>query len=171
MPVPVIMPKLGMTMERGTIIKWLKRPGERVRSGEALLEIETDKSLMQVEAEASGVLLAIARNEGAEVPVTETIGWIGNPDEAVPGSCPATVRGPRVAATPAARRTASEVGVSLAAILGSGPLGAVTSADVRIAIGAAARETDNAAVVATSPLAAPPDRTRRPLTTATHFPP
>ena len=70
----VIMPKAGMAMETGTIIRWLKREGDAVAVGEPLLEIETDKVSMEVEAEAAGVLLRIIRGNGEEVPVTETIG-------------------------------------------------------------------------------------------------
>ena len=80
----VIMPKAGMAMERGTIIRWLKAEGDAVAVGEPLLEIETDKVAMEVEAEAAGVLLRITRGEGEEVPVTETIGYIGAAGETVP---------------------------------------------------------------------------------------
>ncbi|MFW6223953.1 MAG: biotin/lipoyl-containing protein, partial [Spirochaetota bacterium] len=80
----VIMPKAGMAMEEGQIIRWLKQEGDSVETGEAILEIETDKVAMEVEAERSGVLLKITRGEGETVPVTETIGYIGDKGEAVP---------------------------------------------------------------------------------------
>jgi pyruvate dehydrogenase E2 component (dihydrolipoamide acetyltransferase) len=84
MPTPVIMPKAGMAMESGVIHRWHKRPGDPVGKGDLLLEIETDKVTMEVESEASGVLLATLYPEGATVAVIETIAWIGAPGEAVP---------------------------------------------------------------------------------------
>jgi pyruvate dehydrogenase E2 component (dihydrolipoamide acetyltransferase) len=80
----VIMPKAGMAMETGTIIQWLKEPGEPVEAGEILLEIETDKVSMEVEAEVSGILLGITHNAGDVVPVTQTIGYIGKAGENMP---------------------------------------------------------------------------------------
>ncbi|MFW6338491.1 MAG: biotin/lipoyl-containing protein, partial [Alkalispirochaetaceae bacterium] len=59
MATEVIMPKAGMAMEKGTVIQWFKKPGEYVEAGEPLLEIETDKVAMEVEAEVSGYLLEI----------------------------------------------------------------------------------------------------------------
>ena len=84
MAIEIIMPKAGMAMETGTIIRWLKRPGDTIETGEAILEIETDKVGMEVEAEGSGVLLGIIHDAGAEVPVTEPIGYIGRAGEAMP---------------------------------------------------------------------------------------
>ena len=80
----VIMPKAGMAMEEGQIIRWLKQEGDKVETGEAILEIETDKVAMEVEAERSGVLLKITRGDGETVPVTEPIGYIGDEGEEVP---------------------------------------------------------------------------------------
>ncbi len=71
-------------METGVIRRWLKRPGDTVAVGEPLLEIETDKVTMEVEAEASGTLLAALHPEGATVPVTETVAWLGQPGETPP---------------------------------------------------------------------------------------
>jgi len=80
----VIMPKAGMAMETGTIIQWLKNEGDTVSTGEALLEIETDKVAMEVEAENDGVLLKILKGAGEVVPVTRTIAYIGEKGEQVP---------------------------------------------------------------------------------------
>ncbi len=80
----VIMPKLGLQMTTGTITKWLKNEGESIRQGEVLLTIESDKSTMDVEAPCTGTLLKIVRAEGAEVPVTEVIAYIGEPGETPP---------------------------------------------------------------------------------------
>jgi len=79
----VIMPKLGMAMETGKIIKWLKEEGERVEAGEPLLEIETDKVNMEVEAMNSGTLIKKHAREGDIVPVAQTIGYIGEQGESV----------------------------------------------------------------------------------------
>jgi pyruvate dehydrogenase E2 component (dihydrolipoamide acetyltransferase) len=78
----VKLPRLGQGMESGTIVKWLKGEGERVEKGEPLYELDTDKVTQEVEAEASGVLLKIAVNEG-EVPVGRTIAVIGESGEEV----------------------------------------------------------------------------------------
>jgi pyruvate/2-oxoglutarate dehydrogenase complex dihydrolipoamide acyltransferase (E2) component len=80
----VIMPKLGPDMETGTIQKWLKKEGQKVESGEPLLEIMTDKVIMEIEATTSGYLKKIISSEGEEVPVTEIIAYIGEKDEQIP---------------------------------------------------------------------------------------
>jgi len=77
------MPKAGMAMEEGKVIRWLIKEGEQVTKGEPLIEIETDKVNMDIEAAASGTLLKIIAQEGDVVPVTHTIGYIGKPGEAI----------------------------------------------------------------------------------------
>jgi len=74
----VILPKMGMSMEEGTILRWLKKPGETVEKGEPLLEIATDKVEMEIEAPESGILLSVLVPEGQTVPVTSLIGIIGD---------------------------------------------------------------------------------------------
>jgi len=80
----VIMPKLGPDMESGIIEKWLKKEGQKIESGEPLLEIMTDKVTMEIEATASGYLKKILCPEGEQVPVTETIAFIGEKNEKFP---------------------------------------------------------------------------------------
>ena len=80
----VVMPKAGIAMEFGTIVRWLKKEGDEIAAGEPLMEIETDKLAMEIEAETSGTLLKIVRGDGEEVPVTIVVGYIGKPGEAVP---------------------------------------------------------------------------------------
>jgi pyruvate dehydrogenase E2 component (dihydrolipoamide acetyltransferase) len=138
MATKVIMPKAGMAMEEGVLVAWLKKVGDPVKSGEAIAEIETDKAIMDLEAELDGILIAIVRQAGEHVPVTQTIAWIGKAGESVPealssAAVPATegsahkraqseavIVAPgsdgRLAATPAARRLASEAGMELASI-------------------------------------------------------
>jgi len=77
----VIMPKLGFNMDKGTVVKWLVREGDLVKEQDEILEIETDKTVMPVEAQTSGVLRKILVTEGDEVPVTLPIAIIGDKDE------------------------------------------------------------------------------------------
>lgn len=83
MAVEIIMPKLGVDMQEGEIIEWKKQVGDTVNEGDVLLEINSDKTNMEIEAEDSGVLLKIVRQEGDVVPVTEVIGYIGAEGEIV----------------------------------------------------------------------------------------
>jgi pyruvate dehydrogenase E2 component (dihydrolipoamide acetyltransferase) len=94
MATEVKLPRLGQGMESGTIVKWLKSEGEAVEKGEPLYELDTDKVTQEVEAEASGVLLRIAVTEG-EVPVGETIGFIGNEGEEAPASAEKPAEAPK----------------------------------------------------------------------------
>src|SRR5680860_608075 len=77
----IIMPKLGFDMDKGTIMKWLVREGDLVKEQDEILEIETDKTVMPVEAQTSGILRKILVAEGEEVPVTLPIAIIGDKDE------------------------------------------------------------------------------------------
>ncbi|MGT2785191.1 dihydrolipoyl dehydrogenase [Streptococcus merionis] len=79
----VIMPKLGVDMQEGEIIEWKKQVGDVVNEGDILLEIMSDKTNMELEAEDSGVLLKIVRGDGETVPVTEVIAYIGAEGESV----------------------------------------------------------------------------------------
>ncbi len=144
MATAIIMPKAGMAMEEGTIVKWLKAEGDRVEQGEPLLEILTDKVNMEVEAQISGILIKILKEEGEVVPVIRTIGYIGEAGEAVPESalyprhsgvgCLTDEEGEAVpgrpAATPAAKRTAAERKINLSQVKGSGPRGEIRARDV-----------------------------------------
>ncbi len=73
----VIMPKAGMDMKEGVIIRWLANVGDAVKEGEGLLEIETDKVTMEVESPVDGVLLARYFEDGATVPVVTVIAHVG----------------------------------------------------------------------------------------------
>ena len=84
MPTNVIMPALGVAQQTGTLLKWLKAEGQSVTKGEPLMEIETDKSTVEIEAAASGILTRIAAKAGDEVPVGQTIALILAPGEALP---------------------------------------------------------------------------------------
>jgi pyruvate dehydrogenase E2 component (dihydrolipoamide acetyltransferase) len=127
----VIMPALGMNQDTGRLVAWLRAEGDVVAKGEPIMEIETDKATVEVEAPADGVLSGISAREGDEVPVGHRVAMILVGGEAPPAATPATPALP--AASPLARRLAREAGVEVAGLRGSGPGGAVKAADVRAA--------------------------------------
>jgi pyruvate dehydrogenase E2 component (dihydrolipoamide acetyltransferase) len=102
MATSVVMPALEMAQETGKIVSWLKKEGETVRKGEVLLEVETDKAVVEVEAIADGILTGVKSREGDVVPVGQTIAWLVAPGEQPPADSPT--------AAPAARATTSTVG-------------------------------------------------------------
>ena len=77
----VIMPQMGSDMTAGIIQAWLKREGDTVEKGEPLVQIETEKAVVEIEAPATGIVRVIYASEGSEVPVTEVIAIIADPDE------------------------------------------------------------------------------------------
>ncbi|MGZ4394754.1 MAG: dihydrolipoamide acetyltransferase family protein [Gaiellaceae bacterium] len=131
MPTDVIMPALGMAQETGRLLRWLKADGDTVVKGEPLMEVETDKVTVEVEAEVDGTLAAIRAAEGDDVQVGSTVAVILAAGEERPLAAvepqPAMRRG---LASPKARRMAAELGVDLAGVQGSGPRGAVVAGDL-----------------------------------------
>ncbi|HKB94819.1 MAG TPA: dihydrolipoamide acetyltransferase family protein [Gaiellaceae bacterium] len=127
MPVDVIMPALGMAQDTGKVLRWLKQDGASVVKGEPLLEVETDKVTVEIEAPANGTLAGLAVPEGAEVPVGSVIAFV-LVDGEQGAAAPAPPRRPL--ASPKARRLAEARGVDLAAVAGSGPGGAVVAGDI-----------------------------------------
>jgi pyruvate dehydrogenase E2 component (dihydrolipoamide acetyltransferase) len=162
----VVMPALEMAQETGKLIAWRKQEGDRVTKGEPLLEIETDKAVVEVEAPADGILAGITASAGADIPVGQTIGWIVAPGEKPPADGPAAAApgaravtqskseaaGAVVTAMPAqavavataakispkARRLAKELGVEVSILRGSGPGGEILASDVQAAAAAPA---------------------------------
>ena len=153
MAVEVIMPKAGSEMEEGEIVQWFKNEGDHVEEGEVLLEIVTDKVNMEVEAESTGTLLKILAQAGDVVPVVQTIAWIGEPGEKIPGASESGEVAPAetiiekkvdytpvkevekvdysgLRATPAARAYARKKGIDLSKVKGSGPKGRIHKDDV-----------------------------------------
>ncbi len=134
MSAELTMPKLSDSEADVVIIRWLKVPGEGFRRGEALMEVETDKATVVYEAEDEGTLEAILVSEGESAVVGQPIARLAGRAEQRPaggasnGSPPA---GARPNATPVARRTAVELGVSLHGLAGTGPGGRITMEDVR----------------------------------------
>jgi pyruvate dehydrogenase E2 component (dihydrolipoamide acetyltransferase) len=137
MAISVVMPALEMAQETGKLLAWRKKEGDAVIKGEPLLEIETDKVVLEVEAPADGILAAVTSFEGAEVPVGQTIAWIVAPGEAPPTTITAApsaravtaADGPKI--SPKARRLAKELSVDLTSVRGTGPDGVVTGEDVQ----------------------------------------
>jgi pyruvate dehydrogenase E2 component (dihydrolipoamide acetyltransferase) len=165
----VVMPALEMAQETGKLIAWRKQEGDRVTKGEPLLEIETDKAVMEVEAPADGILAGITGQVGTDIRVGKTIAWIVAPGEEPPAenesaaSVPAARAGsqakadpqtpPAVAApepspvqsariSPKARRLAKELGVDIAAVRGTGPSGEILASDVQAAAASVATHAE-----------------------------
>ena len=153
MAISVVMPALEMAQESGKLISWLKKEGEAVAKGEPLLEIETDKAVMEIESPADGFLAGVKVGPGAEVPVGRTIAWIVRSGEAPPAeevppesgrttansanlassqqiSSPGQTSRQSARISPKAKRLASERGVNLAEVRGSGPGGEILASDV-----------------------------------------
>ncbi len=84
MPISVVMPALEMGQETGKLVAWLKKDGDKVAKGEPLLEVETDKAVLEVEATGDGTLAGVKANEGDVIPVGQTIAWILASGEKVP---------------------------------------------------------------------------------------
>jgi len=146
------MPALEMAQETGKLISWLKKEGDSVAKGEPLLEIETDKAVMEIESPGDGVLAGVKVQPGADVPVGRTIAWIVRPGEVPPAEEVATASGRKTTAvapsvvssraavnqcstqairiSPKARRLANERGVNLADVRGSGPVGEILASDI-----------------------------------------
>ncbi|HEY3489318.1 MAG TPA: dihydrolipoamide acetyltransferase family protein [Candidatus Deferrimicrobiaceae bacterium] len=143
MPTNIIMPSLGFDMTEGKVAAWLAVEGARVEKRAAVVEIETEKATVEVEAAASGILSRIVVPAGQSVPVGTVIGIIAEAGEILSDATPATeasvaptVPSPRVKASPIARRMAEEAGIDLAQVQGSGDGGRVMERDVQAAIAA-----------------------------------
>ena len=151
----VYMPKNGMDMTEGVLVRWLKQEGERVEAGEPIMEIETDKISMEAEAPASGILLKQLFGEDEIIPVLTTVGYIGEEGDVIPdGTAPVQAAAPAeeevpaaaapvqplapaagtVAATPYAKFLAVNNGVDLASVQPSGSMGEVKARDVEAAM-------------------------------------
>ncbi len=88
MPTNVIMPALELAQETGKVLRWMKAPGDTVRKGEPIVEIETDKVTVEIEAPASGILSQVTAQEGDVIPVGHTIALIAAPGEAPVSTAP-----------------------------------------------------------------------------------
>ena len=116
------MPQLGLTMEEGTVSKWVKHEGDSVKAGDVVAEITTDKLTNELTSEVDGTLLKIVAQEGDDIPVKGTLAWIGQPGEQV-GAAPAAAApaAPSASAAPAKKGEASVI------VIGGGPGGYVAA--------------------------------------------
>ena len=156
---PVILPKMGLTMEDAKVVKWHKKEGEPVGIGETLLEIETEKANAEIESPVNGFLKKIIVIEGESLPVESVLGYVAESEQelaaefALPSNSPATSQANQgdasslgisssapaappntpgeVRAAPAARKLARDLGVNLADVRGTGPNGRILPEDVR----------------------------------------
>jgi pyruvate dehydrogenase E2 component (dihydrolipoamide acetyltransferase) len=177
----ILMPALSPTMTEGNLARWLKQEGERIKAGDVIAEIETDKATMEVEAVDEGILGRILVPAGTQgVKVNDVIAVLVEAGEAVPAAgaapkaaaapaaapapvtapvaaAPAPVAAPasgdRVFASPLARRMAAQAGVDISKIAGSGPNGRIVKADVDAAL---SRGPAPVAAAAPAPLVAAP---------------
>jgi 2-oxoglutarate dehydrogenase E2 component (dihydrolipoamide succinyltransferase) len=169
----IVVPELGESVVEARIAKWLKKPGDRVEVGDALVELETEKIDLEVSAEKSGVLASIARQEGEDVKIGELLAVVDESGAAAPAAAPAADAKPATKAapasngsapaddaraTPTARRVAKDHDVNLGAVQGTGSAGRVMKQDVQAAIAPTA-----AAKAAAKPAPAPPPQTAKPV--------
>jgi pyruvate dehydrogenase E2 component (dihydrolipoamide acetyltransferase) len=101
MATPIIMPKFGQMTEESAIVEWLKKEGDKVNKGDILFTVETDKSVMEVESFEAGTLLKITVPPRVNVPVQSTVGFLGNPGEAIPAVAAPAPAAPKSAAAAA----------------------------------------------------------------------
>ena len=153
MAVSVVMPALEMAQETGKLVSWLKKEGEQVKKGEMLLEVETDKAVVEIEAAQDGILGGVTAKVGDVVPVGQTIAWLLKPGETPPVASAPTQTGrtgaqptaaaptaaPKPAAAPSsgsarispkARKLAGEHGVDIKQVTGTGPGGEILAEDI-----------------------------------------
>jgi pyruvate dehydrogenase E2 component (dihydrolipoyllysine-residue acetyltransferase) len=196
MAISVVMPALEMAQETGKLLAWRKKEGEQVTKGEPLLEIETDKAVVEVEAPGDGTLAAVSANVGDDIPVGQTIAWLLKPGEVAPAneaqekslsargtSAPErstsastqtaeseAVSAPQI--SPKARRLAKELAVDVGKIKGTGADGVITAEDVQ-AFADSKAVVSTGAVPVSEPLSAiarlMAERTTQSWTTVPHF--
>ncbi len=173
----VNLPKLGQTMEEGTVVNCLVKVGDQVKKGDVLFEIETDKATLEMESPANGFVKVILAQLNQTLPVGATLMLIGEKDEQVAASAtgaaspapavttpagqvqtsaPAPVAEPqpskpagKIMVSPRAKKMAEDLGVDLAAVKGTGPAGKITEADIK-----AAADAKSARPAAAQPVAA-----------------
>ena len=144
MATEIKMPDLGTTVEQVTLIAWLKNPGDPVKRGEALCEVETDKATSELESVAQGVLLKQMVKAGTEIEVGTIIAYVGKEGESIDAPAPASPTTPTeskphaqaqtrqtdVKVSPMIRNLAQRKGIDLSTVSGTGPGGQITRTDV-----------------------------------------
>jgi pyruvate dehydrogenase E2 component (dihydrolipoamide acetyltransferase) len=193
----IVMPALEMAQENGKLLSWRKREGEAVAKGEPLLEIETDKAVVEIEAPAEGILAGVKAHPGDVIPVGQTIAWIVMPGEkppaetqpsgtgrrmdtkaasAAPAAVAKTSSAPALSTariSPKARRLAKEHGIDLYGVRGTGSDGEILAEDVMARVASPGSTKDTAAHAATEPMSSiarlMAERTTQSWTTVPHF--
>ncbi|MBZ0276205.1 MAG: 2-oxo acid dehydrogenase subunit E2 [Anaerolineae bacterium] len=167
MPVEIILPKFGFTLETGEIVRWLKQDGDRVRAGDPVCEVTTDKVNMEVEAPEDGTLFGLLYPEGAVVRVTDVIAYLLRPGEARPAKLPGKAAAappetssappdgqPRgVSASPVAQRVATSANLDLSGMRGSGPHKRIMRRDVEAALESVPDDPELAGKIRATPAA------------------
>src|SRR3984893_4200502 len=168
----IVMPALEMAQENGKLLSWRKKEGEAVAKGEPLLEIETDKAVVEIESPAEGILAGVKAHEGDVIPVGQTIAWIVMPGEKPPAetqssgtgrrmdtkaasaapaaaakisSAPASSSASPARISPKARRLAKEHGIDLGGVRGTGSDGEILAEDVMALVASPGSAKDAAA--------------------------
>jgi pyruvate dehydrogenase E2 component (dihydrolipoamide acetyltransferase) len=165
----IVMPALEMAQETGKLISWRKKEGEAIGKGEPLLDIETDKAVVEIESPADGILVGVKAHAGDVIPVGQTIAWIVSPGEEIPAesaaasgrrmdtaaasapAAPANVSAQASSAptsnariSPKARRLAREHGVDLSLVRGTGSEGEIQAEDIMAFVASAGASTPTA---------------------------
>jgi pyruvate dehydrogenase E2 component (dihydrolipoamide acetyltransferase) len=161
MAIEMIMPKVDMDQETGTVVEWLKTNGDRVQEGETILVIETDKIAIDVEAPGTGILNGISAHPGDVIPIGTVIAYILEEGEEAPVPAskpeikadqkPAPEQAPsreEIQATPVARKMAEAHGLDLGALTPSGKGGKVTKEDVEAALQPTGRDLRQGKIIA-----------------------
>jgi pyruvate dehydrogenase E2 component (dihydrolipoamide acetyltransferase) len=193
MAISVVMPALELTQETGKLVAWRKSEGEPVAKGEVLLEVETDKAVVEIEAAADGILAGVKAVAGDVIPVGTTIAWIISPGEALPkedasrdavkpvatartqpshsAPAPSEPQSGGAKISPKARRLAREHNVDIAHVRGTGADGQILASDI-LAL-AESSSKDEPAAAELKPLSSVArlmaERTTQSWTTVPHF--
>ncbi|HTC61585.1 MAG TPA: dihydrolipoamide acetyltransferase family protein [Candidatus Saccharimonadales bacterium] len=172
----IVMPALEMAQETGKLIAWRKKEGEAIGKGEPLLDVETDKAVVEIESPADGILVGVKAHAGDVIPVGQTIAWIVSPGEEIPAeiaaasgrrmdtaaasapAAPANVSAQASSASttnarisPKARRLAREHGVDLSLVRGTGSEGEIQAEDIMAFVAAGGTSASAPAPTANKP--------------------
>jgi pyruvate dehydrogenase E2 component (dihydrolipoamide acetyltransferase) len=193
MAISVVMPALELTQETGKLVAWRKGEGEPVAKGEVLLEVETDKAVVEIEAAADGILAGVKAVAGDIIPVGKTIAWIISPGETppqeevprdsakiaaaartqpvqpAPAAAESASRGAKI--SPKARRLAREHNIDIARVLGTGPDGEILASDILALAESSSKEAPSSDELKTLSSVARlmAERTTQSWTTVPHF--
>jgi pyruvate dehydrogenase E2 component (dihydrolipoamide acetyltransferase) len=178
MAVKIEMPKLSLTMSEGTVLHWMKKVGDPVKKGDAIVEVSSDKEVCELDSPEDGVLLDVTAQEGDSVACHAVLAYIGQPAENVQviskssevapneqnnlqtprdtnsfSKSQETSSSEKVKISPVARKMAAEAGIDIQSIVGTGPNGRISKEDVEKAIQDKSKDTDEAEILKAVPSA------------------